>query len=158
MIGVFAASTASLAADLNSASPPPAPDYSPPLIYSPVPVKNWSGFSFGIIGDAGFGRSAQSYTDNSFSSGLYKVSGGLIGVHAGLDYQSGNWVWGLGEDAQWASIKGSANGTPPGGTLSTFSTQLQWMQTGYLRVGYSIDRFLPYIVAGPAFGGVKVSG
>jgi outer membrane immunogenic protein len=145
------------AADLAS---PPAAAFVPAAqsIYSPVPSLNWAGLSVGVVGGAGLGRSAQSYTDQSFSTDDYRLKGGLAGAHATVDYQSGNWVWGLGGDLQWSSIKGSVVATPPAGAPATFSTRLNWLYTGYVRVGYAFERFLPYVVAGPAFGGVKISG
>lgn len=130
----------------------------PPSIYSPIPVQNWSGSSIGIFGGGGVGNSGQSYVDGSFSTVDYQVKGALFGVHTGLDYQSGNWVWGLAGDLQWSSIRGNAVGAPQGFGNQTFSTKLGWLFTGYMRVGYSFDRFLPYVTAGPAFGSVNISG
>jgi outer membrane immunogenic protein len=126
-------------------------------IYSPVLAYNWSGASIGIIGGGALGKSGQTYTDGSFTTGEYKVTGGLLGLHAQLDYQTGPWVWGLGGDLLWSSVRGSAVGAPLGAS-ATFSTELTWLYTGYFRFGYAFDRFFPYAMTGPAFGGVKVGG
>jgi outer membrane immunogenic protein len=144
------------AADLGPAYPPP--NNPPPSIYSPVPLQNWSGSSLGIFGGGGFGQSGQSYVDGSFATDDYRVKGGLFGVHAGLDHQSGNWVWGLASDVQWSSVGGSTVGAPPGVGAQTFSTKLGWLFNGSMRVGYAFDRLLPYVTAGPAFGGVNIRG
>jgi outer membrane immunogenic protein len=141
------------AADLE-----PAQIRSTAPFYSSQPVQNWSGFSIGVIGGGGLGEAGQTLTDGSFSTRSYKVTGGLIGVHSELDYQSGNWVWGLAADAEWASINGAVDRTPPGGLLSTYSTRLGWLASSYVRVGYSFDKWLPYITAGPAVGSVSVKG
>ena len=155
-VALAVAPLAARAADLEPA-PQPA-NNPPPSIYSPIPVKNWSGFSIGIFGGGGIGSSGQSYVDGSFETPDYRVKGALFGVHAGLDYQSGNWVWGLAGDLQWSSVRGSAVGAPPGLGNQTFSTKLGWLVTTNMRVGYSFDRFLPYVTAGPAFGSVNISG
>jgi outer membrane immunogenic protein len=155
-VALFASNVAASAADLAPAYQPPANP--PPSIYSPVPAQNWSGFSIGIFGGGGIGKSGQSYVDGSFETDDYRVKGALAGVHAGFDYQSGHWVWGLAGDLQWSSITGSAVGAPPGFGNQTFSTRLEWLYTGSMRVGYSFDRFLPYITAGPAFGSVNIKG
>lgn len=154
----FFASDRVRAADLSPASKPAAADYSPPTVYSPAPAQDWSGLSIGVIGAVSLGRSGQSYTDGSFTTNQYNLRGGLIGIHSGLDHQTGAWVWGLGNDLTWSSVQGRTVGAPPGIGNATFSTRLEWLYTGYMRIGYSFDRFLPYFVAGPAFGSVKVSG
>lgn len=147
---------AARAADLEPAYQPlnsPAPS-----IYSPIPAQNWSGSSVGIFGGAGIGKSGQSYVEGSFATDDYQVKGALFGVHAELDYQSGNWVWGAGNELQWSSVRGSTVGAPPGFGSQTFSTRLGWLWTGSMRVGYAFDRWLPYVAAGPAFGSVNISG
>jgi outer membrane immunogenic protein len=151
MLAVFP--LAARAADL-----PPAPAIKSPPLYSPVPAQNWSGFSIGIVAGGGFGSSGQSLVDGSFETDDYRVKGGLLGVHSGWDYQSGNWVWGLAGDYQWSTIQGSTIGSPPGFPNQAFSTRLNWLINDYMRVGYSLDRFLPYVTAGPAFGSVRISG
>jgi outer membrane immunogenic protein len=157
-VAVAAALTAPAAhaADIEPATQPP--NNPPPSIYSPVPSQNWSGLSVGIFGGGGIGKSGQSFVDGSFSTDDYRVKGALFGLHAGSDYQSGNWVWGLLGDIQWSTIRGSSVGAPPGFGNQTFSTNLQWLFTGSMKVGYSFDRFLPYITAGPAFGSVRIDG
>jgi outer membrane immunogenic protein len=152
----LALATPARAADIEPAPQPP--NKPPPSIYSPIPAQNWSGLSVGIFGGGGIGRSGQSYVDGSFSTDDYQVKGALFGLHAGSDYQSGNWVWGLLGEVQWSTIRGSSVGAPPGFGNQTFSTNLQWLFTGSMRVGYSFDRFLPYVTAGPAFGSVNVNG
>jgi len=158
LLPTFALTGVTSAADLGS---PPAAAATPvvaPSIYSPIRAQNWSGFSLGVFGGGGFGESSQTYTDNTFSTGKYNVLGAVAGVHAGLDYQGGNWVLGQALDFQWSSIGASVSRTPPGNNPATFSTRLNWLTGTYVRVGYSLDRYLPYFIAGPAFGSVKVDG
>jgi outer membrane immunogenic protein len=153
---LVATTVAADAADLPPAYQPPAnPSAS---VSPPVPVQNWTGLSLGVFSGGGVGRSGQSYVDGSFETDDYLVKGALFGLHSGIDYQSGNWVWGLGGDFQLSTIRGSAVGAPPGFGNQIFSTKLNWLYTGSIRVGYSFDRFLPYVTAGPAFGSVNVSG
>jgi outer membrane immunogenic protein len=153
----FALTTISAAADLEPSSLPAVPMYAPSM-YSPVRVQNWSGFSLGGFAGGGLGQSSQTYTDNTFSTGEYKIFGAVAGVHAGLDYQRGNWVWGQGADFQWSSIGATINRATPGNIPTTFSTRLNWLTATYIRLGYSLDRLLPYVIAGPAFGSVNVGG
>jgi outer membrane immunogenic protein len=156
--GSIALAVTTIGANAADLEPTYQPPNKAPSVYSPVPAQNWSGFSIGIFGGGGIGKSGQSFVDGSFQTDDYRVKGALAGVHAGFDYQNGHWVWGLAGDLQWASIRGSDVGAPPGFGNQTFSTRLQWLYTGSMRVGYSFDRFLPYVTAGPAFGSVNIKG
>src|SRR5258708_2244752 len=118
LLPAFALTSVASAADLES---PSAATVVAPSLYSPVRVQNWSGFSVGVFGGGGRGEASQTYTDNTFSTGKYAVTGAVAGVRAGLDYQSGNWVWGQAADFQWSAISAGVSRTPPGGISSTFS-------------------------------------
>ena len=90
------AATNAMAADLPRAMPPTRAPAFVPAFYS------WNGFYLGINGGGAFGRS-----DWSAFGGDTNVSGGLIGVTAGYNWQSGQWVFGLEGDIDWADIKGN---------------------------------------------------
>jgi outer membrane immunogenic protein len=128
-----------LAADLPRAAP----------YYAPAPYVaqyyNWTGFYVGLNGGGGWGSSQW----NGFSS--FNTSGGLIGGTVGYNRQFGPWVLGVEGDLDWANIQG--------GGLCTFGCQTtdKWLGTVRGRAGYAIDRWLPYVTGGLAFGNFQAS-
>jgi outer membrane immunogenic protein len=136
------AATNAEAADLPRAMPPTrAPAF--------VPGYSWNGFYLGINGGGAFGHSDWS----GFGSDT-DVSGGLVGVTAGYNWQSGQWVFGLEADIDWANTKGDfTNAACPTGC----ETKNTWLGTARGRLGYAFDRVMPYITGGAAFGEVKAT-
>lgn len=130
------------AADLPRQSMP----YKAPA-YVPASVYNWTGFYLGLNGGGGWGDSHWSGFGVSNSP-----SGGMFGVTAGYNWQGmGNpWVFGLEGDIAWTGIDGSAT---CGGAAC--ETRNNWLGTVRGRVGYSWNRFLPYVTGGMAFGDVE---
>jgi len=141
-LGVVSAS----AADLGRRQPMPtkAPAHQPP-----PPPYNWTGFYIGINGGGGWGRSGFS---DPVSSGSFDASGGLVGGTLGYNYQIGQFVLGAEGDIDWSSFSGS---TPCG--VTNCETRNNWLSTVRGRVGYAIDRFMPYVTGGAAFGDIKSS-
>jgi len=133
--------TSAAAADLPRAMPPTKAPAFVPAVYS------WNGFYLGINGGGAWGTS-----DWSGTGGSADPSGGLVGVTAGYNWQSGQWVFGLEADIDWASIKGST-------ACGAFSceTKNTWLGTARGRLGYAFDRVMPYITGGAAFGDVKAT-
>ena len=137
------AATNAVAADLPRAMPPTKAPAFVPAAYS------WNGFYLGINGGGGFGRSDWS----GFGSDT-NVSGGLAGVTAGYNWQTGQWVFGLEADIDWSNIKGNfTNAACPTGC----ETKNSWLGTARGRLGYAFDRVMPYITGGAAFGDVKAT-
>jgi outer membrane immunogenic protein len=64
----------------------------------------------------------------------------------------GQVVLGVEGDGDWSGIRGSA---ACGGT--TCDTHNSWLATVRGRLGYAMDRFMPYVTGGAAFGDVKTS-
>jgi outer membrane immunogenic protein len=124
--------------------------YDPIVPQAPVymPAYNWSGFYLGVNGGGGFGRSNWTTTNN------FDVSGGLIGGTAGYNWQTGQVVFGLEGDVDWSGIRGRTNGVvcPLG-----CQTENTWLATVRGRLGYSFDRFMPYVTGGVAFGDIKAT-
>lgn len=129
------------AADLTYRRPPP-PVAAP--IYSPY--YNWTGFYLGINGGGGWGSSTWD------GIGSFSMSGGLIGVTGGYNYQINQFVIGAEADLDWSGIKGSNNGCFFG-----CETRNAWFGTLRGRLGYSFDRFMPYLTAGLAFGDIRAN-
>ncbi len=134
------------AADLprRGAAPAAAP------VYMPV-AYNWTGFYAGINGGWGFGNS--SWADGAGSTGDFDVSGGLIGGTLGYNWQNGPMVFGVETDLAWTDINGSTSVTCPLGC----STSNGWLGTARGRLGYAIDRWMPFVSGGAAYGDIKAS-
>jgi len=142
-LGLIALTGVAAAADLP---PAPGPYYKAPA-YAPIPF-SWTGFYIGVNGGGAFG------TSNWDSTGSFSTTGGLVGGTLGFNYQMGPAVLGAEADIDWASIKGTVTTvTCPGGCTTSDS----WLGTARGRVGYSIERFLPYITGGAAFGNINAS-
>jgi outer membrane immunogenic protein len=113
------------------------------------PLYNWTGFYVGINGGGGWGRSEFSAP---ISSGSFGTSGGLVGGTLGYNYQMGQAVFGIEGDLDWSSIGGN---TPCG--VTSCEVRNNWLSTVRGRLGYAVDRFMPYVTGGVAFGDVKTS-
>jgi outer membrane immunogenic protein len=110
-----------------------------------VPYYNWTGFYLGLNGGGGWGSS----TWSGFSS--FSTSGGLIGGTVGYNRQFGQFVAGIEGDLDWAKIQG--------GGVCSFGCQTtdRWLGTVRGRVGYAMDRFMPYVTGGLAFGNFEAT-
>ncbi len=136
VVGTVAAS----AADIPRRAPAP-----PPVVAAPV--YSWTGAYIGINGGYGWGESRFSAP---FNTGSFDLSGGLVGGTLGYNYQVGQAVFGAEGDIDWSGIKGS---TLCGGT--TCETRNNWLSTVRGRLGYSFDRFMPYVTGGLAIGDIE---
>src|SRR5262249_55082160 len=80
--------------------------------------------------------------------------GALLGGTIGYNYQWGQTVFGVESDFDWNNAKGSSACTLGAAGCQTKS---DWLGTTRLRAGYGVDRFLPYVTAGAAYGNIKAS-
>jgi outer membrane immunogenic protein len=133
-----------LAATANAADLPRRP-YGPPPQPVYVPAYNWSGLYIGINGGGAWGDAKWD------SVGTYDVTGAMVGGTIGYNWQVTQWVFGLEGDIDWTNIEGKTNAACAFGCKTTNS----WLATVRGRIGYSFDRFLPYITAGLALGDIK---
>lgn len=83
--------------------------------------------------------------------------GFLGGVYIGYNQQlSNNIVIGGELDVAYADVDGTADvlsgGVPAG---AQFTQELKWSGAARVRLGYAVDRFLPYIAGGVAFGKIE---
>jgi outer membrane immunogenic protein len=142
------AGTAS-AADL-ARRPPPAPVTKAPA-YVPF---TWTGFYVGVNGGYGFGRSKWSGLPSSFD-----VNGGLVGGQVGYNWQFGQFVYGLEGDGDWTDLRGTANVAAclNGTGTTTCRTRNDFISTVRGRVGYAMDRWLPYATGGLAVGNIRAT-
>lgn len=117
---------------------------------------NWGGAYVGGQVGYGWGSSKFSARSEEEKAALNGISsnGFLGGIYAGYNFDTGtNLILGVDGDFTGSAIKraGSTGGDEPTG----FKTQLQWSGAARARVGYALDRFMPYIAGGAAFGNIK---
>lgn len=120
--------SSAMAADAIIYEPSPAPVYA---------VYDWSGFYLGAHGGYVSTRGDFGATDDTFN-------GGLLGVHAGYNFQNGPWVFGVEADIARTWNEDDILGIG----FADFGTDWQWSARG--RIGYAIDRTLIYGTAGVA--------
>ena len=101
----------------------------------------WSGFYLGVNGGGGWGDSS--------SSGRF---GGLVGGTVGFNYQVSQAVFGFEGDIDWSDLSRNGSCAPV-----SCESRNDWLSTVRGRVGYAVDRFMPYVTGGVAFGDVKTS-
>jgi outer membrane immunogenic protein len=121
------------------------PDFKAPSSAAPW---NWTGFYIGINGGYGFGKS--NWTNVGATTGDFNVSGALAGGTIGYNLQTGLWVWGAEADIDASSIKGTD-------ATICCETKNDWLATARGRIGYAMDRWLPFLTGGVAFGDVKMT-
>lgn len=144
-VGMLA--TAGLVGSVNAAD---LPRRAAPAPMAPVyqQVFNWTGPYLGINGGGGWGTSSWS------STGSMSNSGGLIGLTAGYNWQANQLVFGLEGDIGWTNIGGSTSVATCVAT-GPCSTDNSWLGTVRGRFGYAVDRFMPYVTGGVAFGDIR---
>jgi len=113
---------------------------------------SWTGFYVGVNAGGDFGISSFNFPRTP--TGNFKTSGFLGGGTGGYNYQVGSWVFGVEGDIDGGTAKGSIR-CLGGGVLC--QTRNDWLGTARGRVGYAIDRFLPYLTGGLAVGDIKAS-
>jgi outer membrane immunogenic protein len=120
-----------------------------PYVKAPMynPAFSWTGFYLGLNGGGGWGRSRWD------RAGDLDLSGGVIGGTAGFNWQTGQVVFGIEGDADWSGASGTTSTLCPAGCTATND----WLGTVRGRLGYSFDRFLPYITGGLAAGDIKAT-
>lgn len=111
---------------------------------SPIFASNWAGFYAGAHLGYGNGRSRSAEFD-----------GFIGGIHAGYNVQSGSIVMGGVLDLGYSGVDYRA---------FTETFRQKWQASARARLGYSFDRFLPFVTAGLAYttaamkaGGAKAS-
>lgn len=116
------------------------------------PAYDWTGFYIGINGGGGWGQSRHDFEAAGTTTGDYSISGATAGGTLGANLQAGGLLLGVEGDMNWSDIGGSDSCPNPSFTCRTRS---KWLATTRGRVGYAIDRVLPYIKAGAAFGRIR---
>ena len=138
------ASTLAAALLALSASSPAAADM-------PQPTRDWAGPYLGVEFGGGIGDSSRYFSQSGADTGNFDVSGILGGMTAGYNWQFDSVVLGLEADLSGTNIGGNANCPTAGNTCED---DAQWQATFRPRLGYAIDRFLPYVTGGLAVGSI----
>lgn len=126
-------------------------DYQPaPVVYDSF---NWTGFYVGgQVGYAFAGGTDLIYPEDEDYNYDLDPRGFLGGVHAGYNHQLANGVvLGVEGDLNWARIDDSGASDDD----YTSDYRIDWTGSVRGRVGYAIDRLMPYLTAGVAFGGFR---
>jgi outer membrane immunogenic protein len=136
------ASASALAADLPRRQMP---------VKAPPPVEalayNWSGFYIGAHGGAGFGEKC--FTSGGSDDGCHDSDGWLAGGQVGVNWQTGQFVFGLEFSGSFADITGDhASLQVPAFQYSSDINSI-FLATG--RVGLAFDRLLLYVNGGGAW-------
>lgn len=128
----------------------------------PVQVFSWTGFYVGGNVGYGWGNNTLDYTPFGLPTFSYDVSnadGFFGGLQAGYNFQfANNVVLGLEADLEFADmgtnnilIGGPVPGAPVAQSLDMFGTIRG-------RLGYAMDRFLPYFTGGAAWATTNYTG
>lgn len=121
----------------------------------PVQVFSWTGFYIGGNVGWGWANNSLSYTTlglGTFDYNVGNTNGFLGGLQAGFNYQlANNVVLGLEADYQWTDL--GSDTLLIGGPLGAgaVSQNVDSFGTIRARLGYAMDRFLPYITGGAAY-------
>ena len=128
-------------------------EYQEPAPYvEAAPVFSWSGAYVG--GQIGYGWGKSTLED----LGNIKPDGFLGGVYAGYNFDLGNsFVLGVDGDITYNGLKERRFYTEDDDEFS-MESRLRWSGAIRARAGVAVDRFMPYVAGGVAFGQVKNSG
>lgn len=147
------------------------------LIEEPTPiivdeaVFDWTGFYVGVqaglVGgtvrlDDGF---CVQFDDCGAPGSRYysepELSGWEFGGHIGAAQQLGSIVLGVETDWNWSNVQGDAGftfydgdtgETGEGNPVERTEFALNWEGSAVAKIGFAVDRFMPYVTAGLAYG------
>lgn len=131
----------------------------------------WSGAYIGLHAGYAWGRENDNQSElfpcdygdyDCFmgSADRFDLDGFIGGAHAGYNWQSGQWVFGIEGDIDYADISGGSDFLyyrfvdELSGRLGFES---DWQASLRLRAGYAVDTWLLYATAGAALGHGKLS-
>jgi outer membrane immunogenic protein len=127
---------------------------SPPEVYV-APVFSWTGGYIG--GQVGYLWGDGDASNPTLGSAGIEPDGWLGGVYVGYNYQfTNNVVLGIDADFAWTGADDTSTIVLGGADNGTLDSELDWEGAVRARLGYAVDRFLPYVAGGVAFG--RLSG
>jgi outer membrane immunogenic protein len=120
------------------------------VVQETVPAYNWSGIYVGA--QAGYAWSDARYDAFDYATVDYDPNGLFGGAYAGYNYQlQNNIVLGIDADINFSGIDSDgsltwASGSDPDDHIG--HSKVKWTGAIRGRVGYALDRFMPYIAGG----------
>jgi outer membrane immunogenic protein len=127
----------------------------PPPEVEVAPVFSWTGAYIG--GQVGYLWGEGDFDADDGSTAEIEPDGWLGGVYVGYNYQfTNNVVLGIDADFAWTGADDSVTTFSGGAPFGTLDTELDWEGAVRARLGYAVDRFLPYIAGGVAFGQMDI--
>jgi outer membrane immunogenic protein len=142
LLATAAFSQFAVAADLPARTAAPAYKAAPMV----APVFTWTGFYLG--GNIGGLWATKDWTTAGVPISSQSPNGFLGGVQAGVNFQAGQWVFGIQGDYDWTNASASAADTLLIG--ATDRTRLKGLASITGRVGFAFDRALAYVKGGGA--------
>ncbi len=120
---------------------------------------SWTGFYAGL--NTGYVSGAVEETPDFARTGA-KPKGALFGAQLGYNKQFDRVVLGFEADMRLNNASGSRSAETCQGCIGysnveTTKTELNWSGSTRVRLGYAINRFLPYVTGGVAFASVKTT-
>ena len=146
---LFVSSASVLALSLGTMQIASSADRPPVFEQLPAPrpvLYNWTGFYVG--GNAGYG-----WGNMAVANPPSDIDGWFAGGQIGWNWQpiGSPWVLGLEVDSSWGEISRNVNFTYKNAIADAFS-QVNYLGTARVRVGYAIDRGMVYGTGGLAWG------
>jgi len=123
----------------------------------------WTGIELGVQGGVSNGKVDWRYTNPNYFNTLgpeiigtdftLQDKGAMAGVHAGFNFQSACWVYGIEANASYTDIKEVDTGSFfPFGTffpaIDTYENEIRWYATGTALFGYTHNNWLLYGILG----------
>ncbi len=138
-----------------------------PAVAAPpsAPIFNWTGFYAGVQAGSSWSSTTDDVGPHGFLPAAIRQSvnpdpsGGIVGAHAGYNYQLNMAVLGIETDLSFANIRGRDSVLAPNGSNFTNADQrIDWFSTVRGRIGFTPDgQWLVYGTGGWAFGGAKLN-
>lgn len=130
----------------------------------PAPVEvtffSWTGGYVGLHAGYAWGRENDNQSDPFIiidgAADRFDVDGFVGGLHAGYNWQSGMWVFGVEGDIDYSDVNGSS-GFGYDGIDGRLGLDSDWQGSLRLRAGYAIDSWLLYATGGVAIGHAELS-
>ncbi len=126
----------------------------PVLVEVATPAFSWAGAYIG--GQVGYGWGKSDFHDDGYVFKT-KPDGFLGGLYAGYNFDAGsNVILGIDGDLTINNLKGKYSESFPNiDERHEISSKLRWSGAVRARTGLAMDRWMPYIAGGVAFGGIK---
>jgi outer membrane immunogenic protein len=117
----------------------------------------WAGFYVGAHGGYGWGETSISFEGVDILS--IDVDGGLGGVHAGYNMQSGMWVYGVEADISGGNLSGEVlcEDADLSSLSATCGGEADYLASVRARIGWAAPSHLIYLTAGVGFTNAELS-